>query len=104
MNDERTIWQPYQATTKGTTMTPEEKKQVDQDVKRAMQAIGSTEAGRTAISQMADKHSLLDSFQVDNGLSDDVIEAAIKEWSVEHGHMDFDLAEVQAICLRRKSQ
>ena len=51
--------------------------------------------------ELGDKDAALTRFQRANDISDEIAEAAIKEWVLTHnGNFDWDLGDVKKICLR----
>ena len=73
----------------------------DQAAKEVMDQLTSTPAGRAAVDHAERKEEELSSFQRANGISDRIVEAAIKEWVITHnGNFDINLEEVESICLR----
>ena len=51
--------------------------------------------------ELGDKDVALTRFQRANGISDEIAEAAIKEWVLTHnGNFDWDLEDVKRICRR----
>ncbi len=65
-----------------------------------VQHIASTPSGVEAIEYYVGKVVELSRFQKRNGISDRIAEAAIKEWVMTTGNLDYDLERVKAICLR----
>ena len=75
----------------------------DQAAKEVLDQITSTPEGSAAVDRLASKDDQLTEFQRTHGISDQVAEAAIKEWVITHrGNFDWNLEDVKAICLRKK--
>ena len=55
--------------------------------------------------ELGDKDVALTRFQRANNISDDIAEAAIKEWVLTHnGNFDWNLEAIEIICLRNKAE
>jgi len=68
-----------------------------------MRDIMSTPEGRADVERIGSKDLALTRFQRDNGISDRIAEAAVKEWVINHnGNFDWELEDVEAICLRNQ--
>lgn len=81
-----------------------DKDPVEPLVEQAMEQLLSTSAGRSEAHRLGSKDDDLATFQKQNDVSDEVAEAAIKEWVLTHnGEFDWNLEEVKAICLRNKT-
>lgn len=65
-----------------------------------VEQIASTPEGVEAIEYYGGKNVELTRFQKQFGISDRIAEAAIKEYVVTTGNLDYDLARVKTICLR----
>ena len=65
-----------------------------------VEQIASTPQGAAAIEYYGGKDVELTRFQKQFGVSDRIAEAAIKEYVMTTGSLDWDLASVKAICLR----
>lgn len=75
----------------------------DQNADVLANQLTSTPEGAAMAHRLADKDDQLTAFQRMNDISDDIAEAAIREWVTTHnGNFDWDLEDVKAICLRRK--
>jgi hypothetical protein len=75
----------------------------DQATEEVMDQIMSTPEGRSEVERIGGKDVALTRFQQANGISERIVEAAIKEWVLTHnGNFDWNLEEVKAICLRNK--
>jgi len=72
--------------------------------KEVLDTIMSTPQGRAEVERIGGKDNALTDFQKVNGISEPIVEAAIKEWVLTHkNNFDWDLEEVKAICLRNMS-
>ncbi len=68
-----------------------------------MKRILSTPKERSEVQRLGSIDEQLTAFQNQRGISDRIVEAAIKEWVTTHnGNFDYDLDEVKATCLRNK--
>lgn len=73
----------------------------DDQAREVLITIDATPQGRRLLRDHGHKHVLLNAFQAEHGLSDELVEVALREWWYTHdGNFDFDLDEVKAICLR----
>ncbi len=76
----------------------------DEATKLVIEEITSTPEGRAAVERLGSKDQELTQFQQKNGISEQISEAAIKEWVLTHnGNFDWALEDVKAICLRNKT-
>jgi hypothetical protein len=92
------------ATTRATTeVRMSDKDPVEATVKQVMDQLSSTVAGRSEVQRIGTKDDDLTAFQKQHSISNEIAEAAIKEWVLTHrGQCDWNLQEVKAICLRNK--
>ena len=75
----------------------------DKAAKEVMESLGSTPAGRAAMRRLDQKDRALGTFQQVNGVSEEMTEAAIKEWVTTHGgNLKWDFEDVKVIGLRNK--
>ena len=75
----------------------------DQATEEVMNKIMSTPEGRAEVERIGGKDVALTRFQEAIGISDEIAEAAIKEWVLTNGgNFDWNLEDVKAICLRNK--
>lgn len=78
---------------------------IDRSAKKVVEQIAKTPEGHASIERLGDKDLELTRFQIDNGISNEIAEAAIKEWVLAHGgNFDWNLSEVKSICRRLKRQ
>jgi hypothetical protein len=76
----------------------------EKEAQQVMETIMSTPQGRAEVELIGGKDNALTKFQQENGISERIAEASIKEWVITHrNNFDWDLDEVKAICLRNKS-
>lgn len=80
----------------------------DQAVNQVMSKIMATPQGRAEVERVANQDDELTRFQHENGISDRIAEAAIKEWFMTHNKNPFrdywNLEDVKRICLRNKRE
>lgn len=75
----------------------------DVQTKVVMDTLLSTQHGRDLVKKYGSKDNALTAYQQANGISDEIAEAAIKEWVETHGrNFDWDLDDVIVICMRNK--
>ena len=82
---------------------------VEEAVETVIEETMSTAQGRMDVLSAEAKDLILTRFQRQNGISDRIVEASIKEWVATNWkagrgleNFDYDLEEVTAICLRNK--
>ena len=86
-------------------MTDNEKHDVEAMVKNVMETVQSSPSGRSEVQRIANKDAALSQFQKGEGISDEIAEAAIKEWVLSHGgEFDWNLDDVKQICLRLRGK
>lgn len=72
--------------------------------REVIDGIIATPEGRTEVERVGEKDIELTRFQIANGISERIAEAAIKEWVLKHqGNFEWDLEEVKRICLRNNA-
>ena len=77
----------------------------DKAAEQVLSTIMSTPEGRSEVERLGGKDNALSAFQVENGISERIAEAAIKEWVLTHNNsFDWDLEDVKTICIRNRDQ
>lgn len=77
----------------------------EENAKQVTDLLLSAPGGQALADRLVDKDKKLTEFQRANGISDEVVEAAITEWVLKHGmNYDWDLEDVKAICRRMQRE
>jgi len=83
-------------------MADDDEKLVEPMVRQLMDSLQSTPLGRSEVQRLDDKDAALTKIQRERGISDEIVEAAIKEWVLAHdGNFEWDLDQVKSICIRQ---
>lgn len=77
----------------------------EENAKQVTDILLSAPGGQALADRLVEKDKKLTEFQRANGISDEVVEAAITEWVLKHGmNYDWDLEDVKAICRRMQRE
>ncbi len=88
-----------------STSKPVVRMPVEPMVEQIMKELLSTPSGRSEVQRIGGKDNDLTEFQKQHDISEEIAEAAIKEWVLTHnGQFDWNIKDVEAICLRNKKR